>query len=167
MTLEALRTFVVSAMLLIGRGERLPANDQLSDAAAQAVFADSEERLTGTVQGDAVLIVREAYEESRWGWQWDGKALVLNDCPTGDNGKAWGYWQLQTRPEIGCDPGRAARQWLEWAHASQRRCVRLPLEERLAQLHSGTCAFGHVVSRRRFREATKELGLLGDFESRL
>jgi hypothetical protein len=162
MTMEALRTFVVSAMTLIGQREHLPTNDALVDATTFALLADGEDYLTGSLEGDAVLMIQEAYEESRWGWGWDGRALAMNTCPNGDHGKAWGYWQLQTRAEIGCDPNLAARQWLAWAHASQRRCARLPFEEQLAELHSGTCALGHVVSRGRFRRAATTLVLLGD-----
>jgi hypothetical protein len=162
MTIE-LQSFVVSAMLFIGQSEHLPANEELSSAAVSALLDDDEDYLTGTLEGDAVLMVREAYEESRWGWRWDGRKLVMNECPSGDGGKALGYWQLQTRAEIACDAERAARQWLAMAHASQRRCARLPFEEQLAELHSGTCARGHVVSRYRFRRASLELiALRGD-----
>jgi hypothetical protein len=155
MSIESLRMLVVSAMTLLGKPERLPPSDDIADAIAMAVQSDDEGRLTGTEEGDAIVMAVEAFHESRFGWHWDGAATTLDTCPKGDGGRAFGYWQLQAREEIGCSAFDAARYWLHYAHGSQSRCASLPLDERLAELHSGTCARGHVLSRFRFGQAVR------------
>lgn len=157
MTIEVLRQLVIVAMTIIGKDERLPPNRHIVDAIVSAVWNDNRSPLTGSIAGDAVLMVEESYDESRWGWIWNGRILELHSCPVGDGGLAWGYWQLQTRQAIGCDAERSAGQWLAWAHASQHRCQFLPEAERLAELHSGTCSLGHVVSRFRWARSISRL----------
>jgi hypothetical protein len=155
MTLAALALAAMN--MLATPSEPVPPSQELAAAISDAVAQDEDGRLTGSAEGDVALMVREAWDESRWGWQWSGRTMVHDSCPEGDGGRAFGYWQLQTRREIGCSVGDAARWWLAWAHGSQRRCRLLPLAEQLAELHSGTCARGHVLSRWRWRQAMRLL----------
>jgi hypothetical protein len=160
MTVATLTYVVLAAMTLIGRSERVPPSPEIANAIALAVLGDVEGRLTGSVEGDAVYMAREAYDESRWGWEWIGSGMTFIACKEGDGGKSLGFWQLQTRREIGCDVNEAARYWLHWAHGSQTRCAALPLAEQLAELHSGTCARGRKLSAFRWREAERLLSAL-------
>jgi hypothetical protein len=161
MSIEALRALVVAAMTWLGHTDHLPApSDAIPDAIALAVHSDTEGRITGTEAGDAVYLAVEAFYESRFGWTWSGRELVFDECREGDGGKSFGMWQLQVRREIGCAVVDAARYWLHFAHGSQRRCAGLPLDERLAELHSGTCARGHVLSRFRYGQAVRLLDRL-------
>lgn len=149
MTLAAL---VLVAMTVLGKPERVPPSEPLAVAIAAAVSADDEGRLTGSAEGDAVYIAIESYQETRWGWHWEGRAMAHSDCPEGDGGRSLGYLQVQARREIACNLAFAVPTWLHWAHGSQHRCSALPLDERLAELHSGTCALGHALSRWRWRQ---------------
>jgi hypothetical protein len=165
MTFEALRAFVLAAMTLIGKPEsdkfaRVPPSPEIASAIASAVLDDDEGRLTGDIIGDAVLMTRYAFDESKWNWHWDGRQMVKIDCVEGDGGRSFGPWQLQTRREIGCSLGRAAAMWLHFAHGSQRRCVALPFDERLAELASGTCARGRRLTRWRAAMAREALALV-------
>ena len=153
MTIESLAAVAFAAMSILGRVEHVPPSEQIAHAIGAAVFYDDEGRLTGSAETDAVYMAEEAYQESRFGGQWIGSGLAHVDCPEGDGGMSFGYFQLQTRPEIGCSVDDAARLWVHWAHLSQKRCRRLPIAERLSHLHSGTCALGHVVSRFRWAQA--------------
>jgi hypothetical protein len=125
----------------------VPANDVLADAITAAVDADTEEPLTGTRQGDALLMTIWSYHESRW-----------RECDVGDKGKARGPFQLQGYPiGIACAAADAARIWLHLAHLSVTACKSLEPDARLAQLASGTCGRGRVLSRSRMRAARAAL----------
>jgi hypothetical protein len=157
MTIQALSAVVLAAMTIIGRTERVPPSPEIAQAIALAVLGDVEGRITGSIEGDAIYMAREAYDESRWGWEWIGSGMVFVPCKEGDGGRSFGFWQLQTRREIGCSTLDSARYWLHWAHGSQARCSALPLAEQLAELHSGTCARGHVLSRWRWSQWSRAL----------
>lgn len=170
MTVQALSAIVLSAMALIGRPERVPPSPEIANAIALAVLGDVEGRLTGSVEGDAVYEATETFHETRWGWRWDGRAMVHDDCPehTDDDGTtSYGYFQMKRPRDVACNAGKAAIAWTEWAHKSQARCAALPLAEQLAELHSGTCARGHVVSRYRWSQAASALALVSPDSSPL
>jgi hypothetical protein len=75
-------------------------------------------------------------------------------CAVGDHGAALGNWQLQgVKREIACDPSQAAPRWLAIADASRKHCANLDVDDRLAELASGSCLHGRVIARRRSRIA--------------
>lgn len=72
----------------------------------------------------------------------------------GDHGQSHGPWQLSTkraRPEVARDPEKAAAIWLELAARSRKDCAKLPEDEQLAEVASGSCERGRVLARRRAR----------------
>jgi hypothetical protein len=161
MTIASLTALTLSAMTLIGKAEHVPPSPEIAQAIALAVLGDVEGRLTGSVEGDAVYMAREAFDESRWGWEWMGDGMVFVACKEGDGGHSFGFFQMQTRKEIGCGPvNDVARRWLAWAHASQTRCAALPLAEQLAELHSGTCARGRRLSAWRWGQSERVASLV-------
>lgn len=83
-------------------------------------------------------------------------------CAIGDGGKAIGPFQLQGASRaVACDPVQAARVWLAKANASRVDCAGLTPDDQLAELASGSCGHGRVLSRRRAalaRSVVVELG---------
>jgi hypothetical protein len=76
--------------------------------------------------------------------------LQLDPCASGDGGKSLGPWQLGgVREEVACDPAKAAPVWLTMARTSAQDCVKLPPDEAMAELVSGSCGQGRQLSRRR------------------
>jgi hypothetical protein len=149
----SLQAVVLAAMTLLGKGERVPPSEPIAHAIAMAVAHDDEGHgLTGTAEGDAVLMAVYAFHESRFGWHWTGSDLEHSDCPEGDGGTSHGYWQIKARREISCSVDDAARLWLHFAHQSQHTCRTRPFDEQLSEVVSGSCGFGHVISRWRFRQ---------------
>jgi hypothetical protein len=72
----------------------------------------------------------------------------------GDSGKSHGPWQLNEKraaPSVARDPDQAAPVWLSLARASRKDCEKLPEDDRLAELASGSCAYGRTLARRRAR----------------
>jgi hypothetical protein len=126
-------------MTLLGRSERLPPSEPIADAIVAAVDLDEGPRLTGSTEGDAVLMATYAFHESRWGWHWDGAKLVQLECVVGDGGNSFGPWQIQTHREIGCAVDDAARLWLHMAHRAKSRCGTL------AEVVSGSCYRGRKL----------------------
>lgn len=79
---------------------------------------------------------------------------------SGDGGKSHGPWQLseeQASPEVARDPERAIVVWLALARKSRLDCQKLPEDERLAELGSGSCEAGRDLARRRARLREKVL----------
>jgi hypothetical protein len=147
MTFEGVRLLVMSAMMFIGRTERVPQNTTLADAISAAVMEDPEQPITGTKDGDAALLTTWSWAESRW-----------RECDVGDKGKSRGPFQLQGYPiAVACAAADAARIWLHLAHLSVTACKALEPDARLAQLASGTCGRGRVLSRSRMRAARAAL----------
>jgi len=70
----------------------------------------------------------------------------------GDHGQSHGPWQLSTKrapPEVARDPEKAAAIWLDLAARSRKDCAKLPEDDRLAEVASGSCQYGRVLARRR------------------
>lgn len=138
-----LTALILSAMQILGKSERVAPNDQLAAAISDAVDADTEEPLTGSRAGDAMLMTIWSWHEARY-----------KGCVSGDKGKSWGNFQLGGYPiAIACADADAARIWLRMAHTSARSCRALDADARLAELASGSCSRGRALSRRRMRAA--------------
>lgn len=70
----------------------------------------------------------------------------------GDGGKSHGAWQLSARyatPEIARIPEKAAPLWLAAAVQARKDCAKLPEDDRLAEIASGSCQYGRQLARRR------------------
>jgi hypothetical protein len=70
----------------------------------------------------------------------------------GDHGLSHGPWQLSTKrapPEVARDPEKAAAIWLSLAAQSRKDCAKLPEDDQLAEVASGSCQYGRVLARRR------------------
>jgi hypothetical protein len=70
----------------------------------------------------------------------------------GDSGKSHGPWQLSARyatPEVARIPEKAAPIWLAAAAQARRDCAKLPEDEQLAEVASGSCKYGRQLARRR------------------
>jgi hypothetical protein len=70
-------------------------------------------------------------------------------CASGDGGKSWGAWQMQ-RVNNACTPLLAFPMWLAKVENSEKTCVALPPEDRLAALASGNCDHGRDKVRHRW-----------------
>lgn len=130
---------VTAAALALAPVDRAPAPDVDAALAGIAAAVDSDELppLTGTREGDAVLVTAWAWHESRW-----------RLCAPGDGGKAWGILQLQGTPmALACAPATAAGIWLSMAHAAIERCGDLSV------LASGVCGRARGLVRRRIAQA--------------
>ena len=112
---------------------------------AEAIAAAADGSLLGNVREDAALMaVYAAYEGG------------MRKCVVGDGGKSWGTWQMQRASwKIACTPSLAIQEWLSRAQWSTKACERFPLEERLAQLASGSCEVARPLASRRVRVARK------------
>jgi hypothetical protein len=72
----------------------------------------------------------------------------------GDGGKSHGPWQISedhATPSVASDPDQAAVLWLGMAKKSRIDCAKLPEDEQLAELGSGSCDRGRSLARRRAR----------------
>lgn len=70
----------------------------------------------------------------------------------GDGGKSHGPWQLSSRyatPETARVPEKAAPLWLAAAAQARKDCAKLPEDDRLAEVASGSCQYGRQLARRR------------------
>ena len=73
----------------------------------------------------------------------------LEPCAVGDGGKALGVWQLQgVGRTVACEPIRALPIWLRKAQRSIEDCakLKLPEDEQLAELLSGSCGLARKLS---------------------
>jgi len=137
--MTALLTLLLAASLALAPHDRGPADEVQAVLAgiATAVDADTGEPLTGTREGDALLLLVWSHHESRW-----------RVCPGGDGGKAWGPLQLQHTPRaLVCAPAEAARIWLAMARAAVATCGDL------TPIASGVCGRARGLVVRRMREA--------------
>lgn len=127
----------------------------IAEGIAMAVATDELPPITGTREGDAALEAVYAYRES------GNKACPTTWVNPVDWGKSWGTWQLQklARP-LACNPVYAAAEWLRRAHASAESCSRLPVNERLAELASGSCNYGRRLVRWRAETAARALAVM-------
>jgi hypothetical protein len=73
----------------------------------------------------------------------------------GDGGKSYGPWQLTAKYatiEVATrNPEKAAAIWLAAAAQSRKDCEKLPEDDRLAEVASGSCDYGRTLARRRAR----------------
>ena len=142
MTLQALLLVVLAA--ISPQAPKTGNATAVVDGIASAVEADTQPPLTGSREGDAVLMVRWAY----------GEDPRFRACAVGDGGKSLGPMQLQQVPaSIACDAKAAPRVWLGRAHASVALCVHNAMDEKLAALASGKCDRGRKLTRTRVQEA--------------
>jgi hypothetical protein len=142
MTLQALLLVVLSA--LSPTAPKTGISQIVAYSIASAVSSDADVPLTGSREGDAVLMLRWAY----------GEDPSFRICAVGDGGKALGPFQLQNAPEsIACDPTQAAKVWLIRAHANARLCKDNPPDVRLASLASGKCDRGWKLTAKRVQES--------------
>lgn len=115
-------------------------------AAARIAKAIADHAETREEAGDAtVYAIRES-----------GNELTV----AGDGGKSHGPWQLseeQARPEVARDPDKAIVVWLTLVRKSRVDCAKLPEDDRLAELASGSCGAGRELARRRARLRDKIL----------
>jgi hypothetical protein len=75
---------------------------------------------------------------------------LSTECVAGDGGESRGAFQLKGVPEaVACDPAKATPIWLARAKKSVEDCAALPASERMAELASGSCGKGHMISRLR------------------
>src|SRR5580692_6011766 len=80
----------------------------------------------------------------------------------GDGGKSHGPWQLSARyatPEVARVPEKAAPLWLAAAAQARKDCAKLPEDDRLAEVASGSCQYGRTLARR--RAALRRIALSG------
>jgi len=106
--------------------------------------------------------IADGIQDDEHPWLWAARGVTyaayesgMRACPKpGDGGKAWGGWQLQgVPPFVACIPERAFPIWLRLAKASEADCAKLPRENQLAELASGSCARGRDLAARRDRLA--------------
>ena len=146
--MNPLRALILALMHAIHPGaEHQVDAERIGDAIESALLDDARanEPLTGSVEGDAALMVEYAYQESAF------RARTV-----GDGGKSLGAWQLQrVTPAVGFDPMQAARIWLARAHASW--CRDNPPGTELAALASGSCERGRKLVKWRWENAARLL----------
>lgn len=124
----------------------------IAEGIALAVATDDQEPLTGSPEGDAALAAEYAYRES------GNRSCPDHWVKSVDYGKSWGPFQLQGLARgLACNPVYAAGEWLRRAHTSAEHCSSLPLDERLAELASGSCSRGRHLVRWRSEQARRFL----------
>lgn len=82
----------------------------------------------------------------------------------GDGGKSHGPWQLSedhASRDVAQDPDKAIVVWLALARKSRLDCSKLPDDEQLAELASGSCDKGRSLARRRARLRARILAEVG------
>jgi hypothetical protein len=149
-----LRTVVFAVWAAIGDplAPVTPDAPTIAEGIALAVATDELPAITGTREGDAALAAEYAYRESS-----------NQSCPDRwvnpvDYGKSFGAFQLQgLARSLACNPVYSAAEWLRRAHASAEHCASLPIDERLAELASGSCGYGRRLVRWRAENARKLL----------
>lgn len=161
----SLFAIVMTAMTALAQTERVPVDvstERLASGIVAAVEADRSPPLGGSPEFEAVLIAEWQWQETRFGWSWNGSQMVYRPCRSGDHGLSWGPLQLQrVARETACDPEEAAVLWLTRAHDSVSMCgasyVAPDVDAELSRLASGSCWRGRSLSRSRMRAARELL----------
>lgn len=122
---------------------------------ADAIVAVVDGSVTGSVLLDASLMATYAEFES------NGRR-----CAHGDWDKvrhvwrSWGAWQERTAWAVACNPAKAARYWVNLAHAGQHLCSFLPKSDNLVMLNSGYCHVARGQARHRYNVAVASVARL-------